>query len=177
MRIAETDILLVPGANRGPDHWMSRWRQRMPTARIVDGSPGSLVQLSRGATRPVVLIAHGDGVIDVAGHAPLLPPAVRGAFLVAPRDSEEPAQEQRRGPEGNGLTARLPFPSILVASRNDPACAFERARQFADAWGSLFLDAGDAGGLDAASGHGPWPEGLLLFSRLLRNLSAPPLAH
>jgi predicted alpha/beta hydrolase family esterase len=38
---------------------------------------------------------------------------------------------------------------------------------FAAAWGATLIDAGDAGHLNPDSGHGPWPEGLLLFARLL----------
>ena len=46
----------------------------------------------------------------------------------------------------------------------------ERAADFAGAWGSDFHEAGDAGHIDTASGHGPWPEGLLMFTRLMQRL-------
>ena len=179
MRIADADIVFVPGADCGPDHWMERWRQRMPTAHMA-GQPRrssgcgarNLVQLVARSSRPVILIAHGEGVMDAVHHAPLLQPGVRGAFLVAPRDRETPAQEGAGKPDGTAPFTPLPFRSLLVASRTDPALAFARAERFAAAWGSLLVDAGEAGRLDAASGHGPWPEGLLLLSRLLRNLPA-----
>jgi hypothetical protein len=64
----------------------------------------------------------------------------------------------------------LPFPSLLVASRSDPYCTFERAEDFAYAWGSALLDAGDAGHVNIASGYGPWPEGLMRFAGFLRRL-------
>jgi hypothetical protein len=64
----------------------------------------------------------------------------------------------------------LPFPSILVASRTDPHCAFDRAEDFAYAWGAALADAGNAGHLNTASGHGPWPEGLMRFAGFLAKL-------
>ena len=65
----------------------------------------------------------------------------------------------------------LPFPSVLVASRNDPFCTPQRAADLAEAWGSEFVDAGDAGHIDVASGHGPWPEGLMRFAGFLSKLA------
>ncbi|MEY2800676.1 MAG: hypothetical protein RL513_260, partial [Pseudomonadota bacterium] len=53
----------------------------------------------------------------------------------------------------------LPFPSVLVASRNDPYCRFDRAQTLAQAWGSRLVDAGETGHLNADSGLGDWPEG------------------
>jgi hypothetical protein len=47
-----------------------------------------------------------------------------------------------------------------------------RARDFAADWGADFQLAGDAGHINAESGHGPWPEGLLLFGELMRRLRA-----
>ena len=61
---------------------------------------------------------------------------------------------------------RLPFASALVGSRNDPYCSAERARQFADAWGSRWVDAGERGHLNADSALGDWPEGLALLQTL-----------
>ena len=45
--------------------------------------------------------------------------------------------------------------------------AFEVAEDIAGAWGSLFIDAGEAGHINAASGHGPWPEGSMTFASFL----------
>jgi predicted alpha/beta hydrolase family esterase len=42
----------------------------------------------------------------------------------------------------------------------------------ATAWGSELHFAGDAGHINTASGHGPWPEGLLMFTRLMQRLKA-----
>ena len=66
--------------------------------------------------------------------------------------------------------APLPFPSVLVSSRDDLYCSSQRASDLAEAWGSEFVDAGDAGHINAKSGHGPWPEGLMKFAGFLSKL-------
>jgi predicted alpha/beta hydrolase family esterase len=57
-----------------------------------------------------------------------------------------------------------------VISSTDPFCSLERAADYAGAWGSDFHQAGDAGHINAQSGHGPWPEGLMMFTRLMQRL-------
>jgi hypothetical protein len=61
----------------------------------------------------------------------------------------------------------LPFPTIVVASRNDPTVSFNRARFLAESWGSEFIDLGAAGHINEKSGYGLWPEGHELVERLL----------
>ncbi|WP_181702260.1 RBBP9/YdeN family alpha/beta hydrolase [Chthonobacter albigriseus] len=182
MKTAECDILIVPGlGNSGPDHWQSRWERQLPTARRAplgdwdDPDRATwverLVQAVCQATRPVVIVAHSLGVMTVAHAAPELEGRVRAAFLVAPPDTT-----RKDMPPEVSRTFRdvprepLPFPSMLIASRNDPYCAFDAADDFAAAWGSLLVDAGEAGHINAASGHGPWPEGLTRFATLLQRI-------
>jgi predicted alpha/beta hydrolase family esterase len=130
----------------------------------------AIVEACERAERPVVLVAHSLGVTTVAHAAPHLPPGVvRGAFLVAP-----PADE---GLIAAGVSefaptpsAPLPFESLLVASRNDPYGPYSFAETKALQWGSRLATAGEAGHINADSGHGPWPEGLLQFAGFIRGL-------
>jgi predicted alpha/beta hydrolase family esterase len=96
---------------------------------------------------------------------------VAGAFLVAPPNVENPAIRPRHlltfGPARRDP---LPFPSVTIASRNDSFCEFEKAEEMAADWGSLFMDAGESGHLNHESGHGPWPEGLMVFARFMAKL-------
>jgi predicted alpha/beta hydrolase family esterase len=97
-----------------------------------------------------------------------------GAFLVAPPDVENPAIRPRHLMTfGPAPREPLPFPSITIASRNDHFCSFEVAEDMAASWGSLFIDAGASGHLNGESGHGPWPEGLMVFSKFMNNLKMP----
>ena len=66
--------------------------------------------------------------------------------------------------------AVLGAPGVIVASRNDAFADYAFSQDLARLWGLDLADAGDAGHINAESGHGPWPEGLMrlagLFSRL-----------
>ncbi|HEY8564711.1 MAG TPA: alpha/beta hydrolase [Beijerinckiaceae bacterium] len=183
MRIADCDVIIIPGlGGSGPDHWQSRWEAKLSTARRVEqddwDAPSPVAWAERiletvsAAERPVVLVAHSLGVVAAVEVAPLLPEGrVRGAFLVSLPDVED---EERTPPETWSFApiprGPLPFPSVLVASRTDPYCAYERAEDFAYAWGAAFVDAGDAGHINVASEHGPWPEGLMRFAGFMKLL-------
>ncbi len=54
----------------------------------------------------------------------------------------------------------LPFPSIVVASTDDPCVSLDRAELFARSWGSRLVNLGKAGHINSASRLGSWPEGL-----------------
>jgi predicted alpha/beta hydrolase family esterase len=185
MRIAEAEILIVPGlGNSGDNHWQRRWGDRFRTARFVEqqewGNPQrqpwveTIDTAVRMATRPVVLIAHSLGVSAVVHAAERMRDAdVRGAFLVSAPDLELNANvPPETAPFSPVPRDPLPFPSMLVVSTSDPFCSLDRAVDFATCWGSDFHVAGDAGHINAASGHGPWPEGLLMFTRLMQRLRA-----
>ena len=96
---------------------------------------------------------------------------VKGAFLVSPpgetymvehEDIDLRFADVPRDP--------LPFPSVLVASRNDPCCPHLEAEEWAYAWGAAFSDAGESGHITTDSGHGPWPEGLMRFAGFIAKL-------
>ncbi len=172
MRTSEADILLVPGlADLGPDHWLMRWKMKMSTAQVIapDASAetwrNAIIDAVRESARPVVLVAHADGVFAAARSVPGFPPGkVKGGFFVAPAGSGLSS-------DGTGASRDpLPFPSALVASRNHPEAPFDEVEDLAYAWGGRLLDAGEAGAIDADSGHGPWPEGLMSFAGFMKNL-------
>jgi predicted alpha/beta hydrolase family esterase len=54
----------------------------------------------------------------------------------------------------------LPFQSMVLAARNDPYVAFDRAESFARAWGSTLVDMGGLGHMGNAAALGLWPVGL-----------------
>ncbi|MBO9623991.1 MAG: alpha/beta hydrolase [Sphingomonas sp.] len=175
-------VLTVPGlGGSGPSHWQTLWEQSRPdTHRVELGmweTPHrnswvtKLDQAIRSAQAPVVLAAHSLGCLAVAWWAELSgqPFAwpVAGALLVAPADVDR--EGVRPELAGFGPTPRrsLPFPSIVVASSDDPWISRDKARELAGGWGSLFVDAGPQGHLNAASGIGWWEEGQGLLDRVL----------
>lgn len=182
MKTAEASILIVPGfMNSGEEHWQSRWQAKLSSASRVwepilsdarrNDWVEALINAVRRADKPVVLVAHSLGVITIAHAAPQLSEKVRGAFLVAPsnveRDNLTAGIDRAFAPVPRDP---LPFPSLLVGSQSDPYCSYDKAGEFANAWGSALVDAGDAGHINVDSGHGPWPEGLMRFAGFLQKL-------
>lgn len=175
-------VLTIPGLNgSGPSHWQSLWEDsRVDTTRVDLGMwtmphrnawVTKIDQAVRVAKAPIILAAHSLGCLAVAWWAQLSPQPygwpVAGALLVAPADVDRPdARDELRGFAPAPRTA-LPFPSILVASSDDPWIDIDRAHSLAVEWGSHFIDAGPQGHLNAASGVGWWPEGQELLERVI----------
>ena len=187
MKSSETDILVIPGyEGAGPVHWQSRMVGKLSTARIVDqpdwlhsSQAVALAQIVKAvdeATRPIVFVAHSLGNILVAQAVPELSRAglierIKGAYLVAvptARALSELAAVDTAF--GNIPRDPLPFRSVLVASSNDPFATMEDAADISAAWGSKLIEAGEQGHINTASGHGPWPEGMMSFAGFLSRL-------
>lgn len=182
MKTSDAEILILPGLTGGtPEHWYARWEEKLKTARrIAPSDPhapdrrewtDALTEAVEKARRPVVLVAHSLGtVLAVQAAAETRLPGVAGAFLVAVPDLERDDMPEPTRPFAPLPRDPLPFPSLMVASRNDFWCSYERAEDFAASWGSHLIDAGDAGHLNDESGHGPWPEGLTRFALLMKRI-------
>ena len=182
MKLADAEILILPGlGNSGPGHWQRRWAERFKTGRVVEQDEwddpdlrdwtAAIVEAVEAAQKPVVIVAHSLAVSALVHAAPRFPSGkVKGALLVSPPDHEGKAVPREAQSFGSVPSDPLPFPSLLVASNNDDLVSPERAAQMAAAWGSELHLAGDAGHINVASGHGPWPEGLLMFTRLMQRI-------
>ncbi|HVT26422.1 MAG TPA: alpha/beta fold hydrolase, partial [Lacipirellulaceae bacterium] len=132
------------------------------------------------STGPLFLVAHSFGALAAAQAASDHAARITGALLVAPAD-----------PDNFGVAEFLPtkplgFPTIVVASTNDPWMPFERAEHWSRLWRAELINLGDAGHINAEAGFGPWPEALALIERLRRaaefrataeRLAALSLAH
>ena len=182
MRVAEADILILPGLNDSePEHWQSRWRQKLSTARKVEHDDWRAPRLSPwrdaveraivASDRKIVAVAHSLGALTFLHVAERQSDRIAGAFLVAPpadsAASRLPAVDPAFFPAPRG---RLAFPAIVVGSADDPYAPVPFARDLATDLGADYLDAGAAGHINLASGHGPWPEGSMVFARFLASL-------
>ena len=176
-----SNVLLLPGwENSGPQHWQSLWQTRHGYVRVEQHEwsrplrgdwVSRLEDVILGCDEPVVLVAHSLGCLLAAawaahtrnGHR------VKAAMLVAAPDVER-ADLRERLPSWVpiGLQTLL-CPSLLLASSDDPFCELERARLFASAWGSQFMDYGPCGHINAESGLGSWPEGHVLLQDLMKD--------
>ena len=182
MKTSQADILIVPGyKGSNENHWQTRWENNLKAARRVEMGDwhkpvfedwkANLIKAVEEATKPVIFVGHSIGAQVITQVAKDVGDKVAGAFLVAPPDVEN-ADIRPRHLLTFGPYTRDPltFPSFTVASRNDQFCSFEKAEEMAASWGSFFVDAGESGHIDSASGHGPWPEGLMVFSKFMNQL-------
>jgi len=186
---ANTPVLVVvPGVgDSGPLHWQTLLQAATPGAvRVVQDDwsmpvredwVAGLARTLDSIDAPVLLVGHSAGSVTVvhwaAAHSHRS--GVVGALLVAPADLEVDL------PDGTPVEflddagwvpcprAPLPFPSIVVASSDDPYATFERSRGYADAWGSRLLRLEGAGHINADAGFGPWPLAGELVRELLRD--------
>jgi uncharacterized protein len=188
-------VLIVPGyLGSGPSHWQSWLQAQLPDSKRIQhidwGSPilarwASAVRDQIDRARGVVwLVAHSFGCLATAIAASERPGRVAGALLVAP------ANPERFSPVGlrhamdlassesvaSWLPDKpLPCPSVLVASVDDPWLGFAKAGYLASRWGSLLVNAGRSGHINAESGFGPWPDGLKMLLTLQRAQGSLPL--
>lgn len=174
-------VLTVPGLEgSGPAHWQTIWERELDNiARVELGSwekpnrnqwVNKLNLAIRDAGQPVVLAAHSLGCLAVAWWAVLEKPdfgnPVIGALLVAPPEVDVAPLDPRLEQFGPAPKGPLPFPSIVVASHDDPYIQFHRVRRLAQFWGSRVADAGAVGHINADSGLGAWTFGQFLLGKL-----------
>ena len=175
MRATHT-VLIVPGLrDHVPEHWQTLLEAALPNARSVPrikrdklSCAAWVAALDRSLAAidgPVVLVAHSAGAMMVVHWAAKHRRPIQGALLAAPPDFESPLPEgypDERTLRDNGWLPtpmqKLPFPSIVAASTNDPLARFTRSLQMARAWGSRVVRIGNVGHLNPASGYGRWPK-------------------
>jgi predicted alpha/beta hydrolase family esterase len=175
------NVLILPGwENSGPRHWQSLWEQRHGYRRVEQHDwmkplrgdwVARLEDVVLSCDEPAVLVAHSLGCILTAAWAATSQNAsrVKAALLVAPGDVERP-EIRDQIPTWTPIELQaLPFPAVLLASRTDPYCEFERARLFGYAWNAQFMDYGGCGHINADSGLASWPEGHVLLQDLMKD--------
>lgn len=184
-------ILTVPGlGGSGPGHWQTLWeRTRTDTARVDLGmweNPRRnawVTKLDRAihtANAPIILAAHSLGCLAVAWWAELAGQTygwpVVGALLVAPPDVDRASACSAIRSFGPSPHTQMPFPSLLVASEDDPYASPQRSFDMARDWSSHFIAAGPLGHINAESDIGLWHEGQALLGRLI-GAAEGPVAH
>jgi len=177
----EITALILPGlGDSDVAHWQSQWQsthrnfirvnqrdwEKPACAEWVDTLEQAVTQYGEN----VVLVAHSLGCLLVAHWAAQANLKIRGALLVAPPSPEAAPAADIFNTMATGFLPipmqRLTFPSIVVASSNDPYSTLINSKIFAEAWGSRFFNIGNMGHINTPSGIGAWPEGFSLFEQL-----------
>jgi len=173
--------LILPGlGNSEPTHWQSIWEPQLGAKRVIQNEWEKPVKddwiarideyVMRENPPDVILIAHSLACCTVAFWAAKYQRQIKGAFLVGPSDVEAPSYPSGTTGFNPMPTSTIQFPTLVVASSNDFYVKIERARIFAKNWGSDIVEVGDAGHINVASGHGPWPDGIKILSAFEQKL-------
>ncbi|MFI6431159.1 RBBP9/YdeN family alpha/beta hydrolase [Rhodococcus oryzae] len=184
--IADPTVVIVPGLrDHVADHWQTLLADKLDRVRTVPPLEHDKLSLSARVAAldavlseisgPVVLVAHSAGVMITVHWAQQPTRTIQGALLATPADLEQPLPEGYpviEDLERNGWNPiprrRLPFPSIVAASSNDPLGSHRRIAGMAETWGSRLVDLGEVGHLNPASGYGYWPGAEELLLELTR---------
>jgi len=173
-----TNYFIVPGlGNSGEDHWQSFfersgdnfkriWQQEWDAPDCKDWIASVDKAIAGYDPATVILVGHSLGCLTIAHWATQYRKKIKGALLVAPSDFEAPQYTFPATGFAPVPGERINFRTIVVASANDQWVSIERARFFADNWGSEFISIGDAGHINTSSGHGQWHEGLAILKTL-----------
>jgi predicted alpha/beta hydrolase family esterase len=176
-----TKILIIPGlGDSGENHWQTLWHKKFANSERIIQDEWNEPQLENWLKRlyetivkqdsPIIMVAHSLAVSLILHWSEKYDTSiVKGALLVAPADVESPSHTPEIIRNFAPIpTRKLPFPSIVVASDNDPFVDFKRAKYFAAQWGSEFVNIGSKGHINAESGLGVWAEGQLLLQNLIK---------
>lgn len=168
-------VVIVPGLrDHVADHWQTLLAETLDNAVTVPplehdklgraARVAALDAVVNSVDGPVALVAHSAGVITTVHWAQKPTRDIASALLVTPADLE--SQLPQGYPDTDELKRhgwcpiprrRLPFPSIVAASINDPLASARRVAGMAESWGSRLVDIGAVGHLNPAAGYGPWP--------------------
>ncbi|WP_092805942.1 RBBP9/YdeN family alpha/beta hydrolase [Rhodococcus globerulus] len=185
--IESPTVVLVPGLrDHVEDHWQTHLEKKLDKVRSVPplehdklscaARVAALDAVLTDISGPVVLVAHSAGVMITAQWARCRNRPIADALLVTPPDFDFPLPGPYPTPEEleqNGWMPiprqRLPFPSTVAASRNDPLAGYRRVAGLAEGWGSQLLDLGEVGHLNPAAGYGYWPHAEELVQDMIEN--------
>ncbi len=175
--VAETNYLFIPGyGNSDEGHWQTYFENQLTNSYRIQQSSwvnplcedwvnAINTTVIRYEVNSIVLVSHSLGGIAIAHWASRFNTKIKGAFIVAPPDIEDPYLDLNLGSFTPIPSFKLPFPSIIIGSSNDNWVTLNRLNTFADNWGSKLIIIGDAGHINTTSGYGNWEDGLDLLKQ------------
>ena len=190
-------VLIIPGLrDASTEHWQWHLEQSLRPHRQVHAIPAlgkddlrcqARVEQITAAIESVgqacIAVAHSGGCIALVHWAMQAWPSLQyhlrpaAAILAAPPDFETPLPDGY--PTLDALSShdwlpvpmtRLPFPTVVLSSTNDPLARIDRVEEMAGRWGAQIHPLGPVGHLNPASGFGLWPQAPQLIDALARGL-------
>lgn len=181
--------LLLPGLNGSSQaHWQRCWARDHADAVVVEQKNWNCPVLADwqqeldkalSQVESAFLVAHSLGCLLAASYAGRrAADKIRGALLVAPCSLDAALDLHPCMIDfGEEPLARLPFPSLVVGSLNDPYMSLSELERHVSCWVSDLTVIGFAGHINIASGFGDWPQGYDLFDRLVSSRPGKTSSH
>lgn len=175
------EVVVIPGfGGSGDAHWQTLWERSEPAFHRIQ--PKSWVQsdladwiLATDAaiarcSVPPILLAHSLGCLLVAHWAAATGgSSAAAAMLVAVPDPSLPVFPHEAAAFAALPPGPLPFPTCVVASRDDPFSSLGAVERQAAAWRAAVVIAGALGHINSESGLGEWAVGKSLLVDMASN--------
>jgi len=177
------NYLNIPGlGGSGEHHWQTFWEQAYSEIHRVEQADWDhpicsvwvnklQIAAEKLSDKPLVLIAHSLGcatlVHTVAQHKIK---GVAGAFLVAMPDVDRVDFPKECVGFSPLPKIGLPFPSVTIASENDPYITSAELKEWANVLHSQFISVGEREHIGTAAKLEYWEEGQELFCSFVKGL-------
>ena len=173
----------LPGiGGSGERHWQTLWEKTTPhmvrfrptswdNPDLEDWMSALDREVAKSPEAPV-LIAHSLACLLVIHWAARKRHLVRGAFLVSVPDWALPGFPKEAMSFAHPPDAPLPFPALIVASRNDSYGSLDFMRERARCWRAGFVEAGALGHINKLSELGVWRQGADLLEAFVAGTGA-----
>lgn len=169
-----TEFIVLPGiGGSGKSHWQTYWEAANPAMRRFQPADWAAPDFTNwmaalevaviAAPTPPILIAHSLSCLLVAHWQNISRLPVKGAFLAAVPDPLSAVFPTNAGDFAEAPRDRFRFPSLIIASTDDPYGSLDYAKTRAVQWGCQLHVAGALGHINGASDLGPWHEGKALL--------------
>jgi len=162
-------------------HWQAEWHKKTKNSYWIEQADwdnpnksdwvDALDKLLQTLAGPVLLVTHSLGGSTLIEWNKNHSANIIGALIVAVPDvNSDYFPSVITGYQDLPLQA-LPFPSLMLASTDDPYASFERASYFAQCWGCSLLNMGELGHINSASNLGEWPQGRKILDQFIDSIT------
>ncbi|MBY4588488.1 alpha/beta hydrolase [Rhizobium redzepovicii] len=176
------DIIILPGiGDSGDAHWQTRWEISNPAMRRFQPADwdkpdladwiSALDRAVGASATPPLLVAHSLACLLVAHWQQLSSLDVAGAFLVAVPDPKSASFPAEAAGFGNPPSKKMRFPTLIIASADDPFGSLDYVRTRANLWGSGLVEIGPFGHINGQSGLENWGQGKALLTAFSAGLA------
>ena len=169
-------VLVVPGLHdSGHGHWQTWLEGHFRNATRVCQDDWASADVERWAERIEATVArhpgarwvaaaHSFGCLALARYLGRGGQAIDASLMVAPADPDKFAAAPFLP------HSKLPIPTAMLASENDPWMRFDSARIWARVWGAQFINLGPVGHINIESGFGPLPQAKTLVELMIHRV-------